>query len=151
PPAGTEVLGPWEVVTPGYFDLLQQRILNGRDFSSTDTYESPPVMIVNREFARQMFGDAASALGKRVRSWRDENLYREIVGVVDDVRYCGASEAVRPVAYVPLGQDSRRGLMMVVRSAVEPSTLIPHLRSAVRDFDPDLATASFTTMQQAFD
>ena len=40
---------------------------------------------------------------------------------------------------------------MVVRSAVEPSTLIPHLRSAVRDFDPDLATASFTTMQQAFD
>jgi putative ABC transport system permease protein len=98
-----------------------------------------------------MFGDDESALGRRVRSWRDENLYREIVGIVDDVRYFGAGDEIRPVAYVPLGQDSRRGMMMVVRTAGDAGMLIPHLRSAVREFDPDLATASFTTMRQAFD
>jgi putative ABC transport system permease protein len=151
PPAGPEVIGPWEIVTPGYFDVLRHAVRRGRDFDAFDTSENTPVMIVNREFARQMFGDEASALGRRVRSWRDENVYREIVGVVDDVRYFGAGDEIRPVVYIPLAQDLRRGLAVVVRTAGDPGALVPALRAAVRDFDPDLATASFTTMGEAFD
>jgi predicted permease len=151
PPIGTEVIGPWEVVTPGYFGVMRHALRSGRDFTAADIDGNSPVMIVNREFARQMFADEATALGRRVRSWRDENLYREIVGIVDDVRYFGAGDEIRPVVYVPLGQDSRRGLLVVIRTAGEPTALMPALRAAVRDFDPDLATASFTTMRQAFD
>ena len=151
PPAGVEVLGPWEIVTPGYFAVMRHSIRRGRDFTSADTDESMPVMIVNREFARQMFGDETSALGKRVRSWRDENVYREIVGVVDDVRYFGAGDEIRPVAYVPLHQDNRRGMAIVVRTESDPVPLVPAIRAAVGTFDPDLATAGFTTMSAAFD
>lgn len=151
PPAGPEVTGPWEIVTPGYFAVMRQPLRYGREFTTTDTDASAPVMIVNREFARRMYGDEASALGKRVRSWRDENVYREIVGVVDDVRYFGAGDEIRPVAYVPLRQDSRRGLMVVVRTERDPASLVPSMRGEVRDFDRDLAAAAFTTMRQAFD
>lgn len=124
PPAGDEVLGPWEIVTPGYFTVMGQPMRFGREFTATDSYESTPVMIVNREFARRMFGDERSAIGKRVRSWRDENLYRQIVGVVDDVRYFGAGDEIRPVAYIPLRQDSRRALMVVMRVERDPASLL---------------------------
>jgi predicted permease len=151
PPLGAEVIGPWEIVTPGYFAAMGHAIRQGRDFAETDTDASPQIMIVNREFARQMFGAEAEPLGKRVRSWRDENVYREIVGVVDDVRYFGAGDEIRPVVYIPLPQDPRRGLNYVVRAEGDPASLVPALRAAVRDFDPDLATAAFTTMDDAFD
>jgi hypothetical protein len=44
------------------------------------------------------------------RSWRDENIYREIVGVIDNVRSFGAGVEVRGVAYVPHRQVTWRGM-----------------------------------------
>ncbi|HEX7052180.1 MAG TPA: ABC transporter permease [Longimicrobiales bacterium] len=149
PPQGEEVSGMWNVVSPDYFGTMRIPLLRGRDFSSADGAESTPVMIVNREFARRMFPDG-DALGKRVRSWRDENLYREIVGIVGDVRFFGAGDEIRPLVYVPHPQNEWGSMVVVVRTAGDPMTVVGALRDAVRGLDPDLAVDDVQTMDQVF-
>lgn len=150
PPDGEEVRGNWDVVQPGYFATMGLPIVAGRGFSESDDDRSVPVMIVNREFARMMFGSVRGALGARVRSWRDENVYREIVGVVENVRYFGAGDEIRGVVYVPHRQSTWRFMAVAVRTAGDPGNVAGAVRAAVREFDPNLALASFTRMRQIF-
>ncbi len=151
PPEGEEVRGMWDVVEPGYFATLRLPMIAGRDFTEADDEGSVPVMIVNRAFAENMFGSVAGALGKRVRSWRDENLYREIVGIADNVRYFGAADQIRGVAYVPHRQNTWRGMAVAVRASGDPGAVAGAVRAAVREFDPNVALASFTTLEQIFE
>jgi predicted permease len=151
PPEGEEVRGMWDVIEPGYFGTLRLPMIAGRDFTEADDDASVPVMIVNRAFAEDMFGSVADALGKRVRSWRDENLYREVVGIADNVRYFGAGDEIRGVAYVPHRQNTWRGMAVAVRAGGDPGTVAGAVRSAVLEFDPNIALASFTTMEQIFE
>jgi len=148
PPDGQEVAANWDVVHPGYFAALGLPLIAGRDFTSADAEGSIPVMIVNREFARLMFGSVEEALGKRVRSWRDENIYREIVGVAENVRYFGAGAPTIGVVYVPHRQATwlrAAGIGVRTRDVSGTSAAI---RAAVRAFDPDVALASFSTMSR---
>jgi putative ABC transport system permease protein len=151
PPDGEEVRGNWDVVQPGYFATMGLPLVAGRGFSESDDDRSVPVMIVNREFARMMFGSVRDALGARVRSWRDENVYREIVGVVENVRYFGAGDEIRGVVYVPHRQSTWRFMAVAVRTAGDPSNEASAVRAAVCEFDPNVALASFTTMAQTFE
>jgi len=125
-------------------------LIVGREFTEADDGGAVPVMIVNREFARMMFGSVRDALGKRVRSWRDENIYREIVGIVENVRYFGAGDETRGVVYVPHRQVTWRGMAVAIRVAGGPA-VGGAIRAAVREFDPNIALASFTTMSQTFE
>jgi predicted permease len=148
PPDGEEVRGNWDVVHPGYFAAMGLPFIAGRDFTAADDERSPPVMIVNREFARLMFGSVDEALGKRVRSWRDENIYREIVGVAENVRYFGAGDETRGVVYVPHRQITWLRAAAIAVRARDAAGVSGAIRAAVREFDPEVALASFTTMSQ---
>jgi predicted permease len=150
PPDGVEVRGNWDVVQPGYFETMGLPLIAGRGFTEADAESAIPVIIVNREFARTMFGSVDDALGKRVRSWRDENLYREIVGVADNIRYFGADDETRGVVYVPHRQATWRSMAMAVRTVGIPG-VAGTVRAEVRDFDPDIAMASIATMSQIFE
>jgi predicted permease len=150
PPDGEEVRGNWDVVQPGYFETMGLPMIAGRGFTEADEVGSLPVMIVNREFARNMFGSIEETLGKRVRSWRDENIYREIVGVVENVRYFGAGDETRGVVYVPHKQARWRAMAYAVRT-VPNADVGSAVRAAVREFDPDIALARFTNMVQTFE
>jgi ABC-type antimicrobial peptide transport system permease subunit len=91
-----------------------------------------------------------SALGKRARSWRDENLQREIVGVVSDVRYFELNDTPRSAMYVPHTQNSWSSMVITLRArAGDPSALAPLLRRSVAESDPLLAVASVGTMADA--
>ncbi len=151
PPEGEEVRANWDVVHPGYFATLGLPLIAGRGFSEADDENSVPVMIVNREFARMMFGSVGDALGARVRSWRDENVYREIVGIVENVRYFGAGDETRSVVYIPHRQVAWRFMAVAVRTDTDPESVAGAVRATVRDFDPNVALASLTTMSQIFE
>ena len=148
PPAGTEVQGHWNVVSPGTFGTFGIPLLAGRDFTETDGPDAPPVMIVNRRFATAMFGDT-NPIGRRVRSWRDENVLREIVGVVGDVRYMDTAAEPDALVYVPHGQDTWRSMTLAVRTAQEPSGIAAAVRREVAAMDADLALGEVVTMEQA--
>jgi putative ABC transport system permease protein len=148
PPAGSEVNGMWNVVTPGYFGAAGMRVQRGRDFTPRDDARSTPVAVVNEAFARAMF-PGEEPLGRRVRSWRDENVLREIVGVVGDVRYFGVGDEIRPLFYVPYRQDPWSSMTVTVRAAGgPPGALAAPLRSVLQALDGDLAAGSLQTMEQ---
>ena len=111
PPAGPDHPANWNVITPDYFRTLGIPLLRGRVFTDHDTPASTPVIIVNGTLARRMF-PGGDAIGHRIRSWRDENVYREIVGIVADVRYEGLADQDRGLVYVP-HQQNTWGLMVV--------------------------------------
>jgi putative ABC transport system permease protein len=140
PPASTDHPANWNVVTPGYFRALGMRIVRGRGFSDHDRAGSAPVMIINETMARRVFG-SADPIGRRLRSWRDENVLREIVGVVSDVRYSGVADEARSLVYVPHRQDSWGSLTAVVRTAADPAAMAETLRRAVATLDRDVAVA----------
>ena len=149
PPAGPDVAARWNVVTPNYFRATGIPVTAGRPFTDQDRAGTTPVAIVTESFARRMF-PGQSSLGHRVRSWRDENVLREIVGIVADVKYEGLADTERPLVYVPHAQDAWGSMLLLVRArGGDPARLEPTLRSVVTAQDPQLALARVTTMVAA--
>jgi putative ABC transport system permease protein len=146
PPASSDHGARWNVVTPDFFRTLGIRVVRGRAFTPQDTAASTPVMVINETMARRVFG-TGDPLGRRMRSWRDENVLREIVGVVSDVRYTGLADEERSLVYVPHAQQDWWGVMIVtVRAHGSPAILAETLRRAVARLDPDIAVADVATL-----
>jgi putative ABC transport system permease protein len=145
PPASSDYQAQWNVVTPGYFATTGMRLISGRDFDEHDRADSTKVTIINATLARRMFGDA-SPLGKRMRSWRDENELREIVGVVEDVRYYGRDDELRGLVYVPHTQSPWRSMALTVRTHDDPASAASTIRGQIAAVDPGLAVARLETM-----
>jgi putative ABC transport system permease protein len=145
PPGGRDIQGEWNAVGPGYFDTVGMRLLRGRDFDARDSAAGEPTIIVNETFARIMF-PGQDPLGRRIRSWRDENVLRTIVGVVGDVRYFGRDDAPRGLVYVPHAQNAWRSMILNVRTVGEPTQVIASIRDRIREVDKDLAVANLRTM-----
>jgi putative ABC transport system permease protein len=148
PPAGPEVGGPWNVVGPGYFATMGTPLLRGREFTTQDRSSTTPVAIVNEEFVRRMF-PGENPVGKRFRSWRDENLLREIVGVVGNVRYYGANDETQAIVYVPHAQNSWSTMSVIIRTARDPNALLPEVRRTVNALDPNIAIAELSSLADA--
>jgi putative ABC transport system permease protein len=146
PPASSDHDARWNVITPDYFRTLGIRVVRGRAFTAQDTAKSPPVMVINETMARRVFGNA-DPIGRRMRSWRDENVLREIVGVVSDVRYEGLADAERSLVYVPHAQDWWGLMIVAVRAQGSPAMLAETLRREVARLDPDIAVAGVATLE----
>jgi putative ABC transport system permease protein len=146
PPAHADVPAQWIVISPDYFRTLGVPLVRGRVFEDRDNATATQVIIVSETFARRAFGDD-NPLGRRVRSWRDENIYREIVGVVADVPFSSLADPTRSIVYIPHQQNTWGLLTVVVRAAAgPPDALAPILRRTVASLDPDLALAQVGTM-----
>lgn len=117
--AGVEdgTLIDWNVIGPGYFEVLEQPLLDGRDFTQRDDLEHPLVVVVNQAFAER-YWPGGGAVGQRIRFLgQDEPV--EIVGVVDTVKYASLTEDPLPVIYSPFSQSmqARFTLHMATRDA----------------------------------
>jgi len=146
PPAGKDTNARWTVVQAGLLSTLGMRIVRGRDFDSRDSETAPPVAIISESMAREAFPNA-DPIGKRLRSWRDENVYREIVGIASDTYY----ELTAPpqnLFYVPHRQDTWHALVIVLRTQGDPYALLPAVRSTVWAKDAKLAIAEVKTMDE---
>ena len=151
PVPANEVAVNWNVTTPGYFDVLRVPILRGRDFTAHDDAAAPPVMIVNESFAKAMFG-RENPIGRRAMSTRDEKVYREIVGVVRDVKYFGARDSSRALVWVPYAQKNawNQGII-TIRAHGDALNAIPTMRRELRAIDGSIALANVMTMNQALE
>jgi len=145
PPATSDHAAAWIVVTPDFFRTVGMRVLRGRSFSQRDADASTPVMIINETMARRVFGDS-DPLGRRMRSWRDENVLREIVGVVSDVKYSSLADGERTLVFVPHRQNTWGRLTVAVRARGNPAALAETLRQEVARLDPDVAVARIETL-----
>jgi predicted permease len=110
-------------VAPGYFSTLGTRVVAGREISWNDTYNKLPAAMISKNMAREWWGSAQAALGKKIRIASTDD-WREIVGVAEDVHYDGVGKPAPTTVYWPLlrsnfeGQktDVIRGVTFAVRS-----------------------------------
>jgi putative ABC transport system permease protein len=123
-------------VGPDYFRTIGVPVVAGRAIDGRDRQGAPPVVAVNRAFARKYFPGGIDPIGRTVRFWGVE---RQIVGIVGDVRFRGVGRESEPAIYPSILQVPVSGLSIVARSKGEAFALVPELREAIRQADPDVA------------
>jgi predicted permease len=129
-------------VSDGYFTTIGARMVDGREFTPQDRFDSPFVIVVNEAFARQFF-PGARAVGQRLL--RGPNATMEIVGVVNDIRQVAVAEPARPTIYLNNMQNSRIKTTIVARTVGDPRAMAGPIRDAVWSLDPQQPiTAVFT-------
>ena len=140
------------VTEANYFRTMGIPILNGRDFEDRDEHKSTPVVIVTDTFARQFF-PGENPIGKRIKpgiaSWEDEKpTMREIVGVVADVRNRALNTEPKPAYYLPQSQVPFNQLILVMKTAGDPNSLISSATREVRLMDQELPVFGVKTMDE---
>jgi predicted permease len=138
-----------DVVSDGYFRTMEIPLMAGRDFSDGDTVDSPQVMIVSRAFAEKYF-HGENPLGKKLKPGAGSGgppKWREIVGVVGDIRHGATEREMEPMQYLPASQlPTWCCLYSVVRTGMEPVALEPQVRSLVTSIDRDIPVTDVHTM-----
>src|SRR5690606_21447167 len=89
-------------ISPGYFDAMGTRIIAGRDITWSDIEAGGRVVLISESLARELAPEPTGALGKHVRTFLDTDAWREVIGVVQDVRETGLYEAAPPFVYWPV-------------------------------------------------
>ena len=142
-------------VSEDYHAVLKIPLLEGRLFNARDTETSPLVVIVDQEFAARNFPNqpARNVLGKRLRFGGDDDGWREIVGVVGHVKQRGLDEQGRVQIYRPWTQitlkwraNLTRATDMIVKTTVDPLTLIGSIKREIRVIDKDQPIAQVQTL-----
>jgi putative ABC transport system permease protein len=149
----------FKFISPGYFRATGTPFITGRDISWFDVFDDRPVAVISENLAREMWGEPAAALGKRIKV-APVDLWREVVGVVGDVRDNGVQEPAPTIVYWPTmmakfwGQDRfvSRSLTFVMRSdRTGTEVLLNQIRQAVWSVNGSLPLALVRTLQDVYD
>ena len=140
--------GRQEVVGADYFRTMQIPLVEGRLFNEADTDTSAPVVIVDKYMADRYFA-GRSALGHQISRGGTDLPPFTIVGVVGTIN---AIDLGQPVAkerlYYPVAQQARTAMALVLKTELDPESLVPQVRSAVRALDPEQPLSDVRTMDQ---
>src|SRR5215471_17929691 len=153
--------GRYMINSPEYFDVFKIAVIRGRPFNNQDSGGAPPVAIINQAMAKQYWpnGDPLSdriIIGKGVGP-EFEDQPRQIVGVVSDIRDNGLNSNPGPTFYIPQAQlpdginalNARlTPLAWIVRTQVEPRTLLPKIKRELSEASGGLAPGPIRTMDE---
>ena len=123
-------------VSPDYFHAARTTLLAGRSFSWHDDKDTPPVAVVNRDFAVKIFGSVANAVGRYYKI--QDGTRVEVVGVVEDGKYLSLTEDQQSAMFLPFLRAPSGQSYLVVRSSSDPQQLATAIRSKLRDLDSGL-------------
>ncbi|MGH8639122.1 MAG: FtsX-like permease family protein, partial [Burkholderiales bacterium] len=150
-PEGTMVkLRRFKSIGPGYFESMGNRLVAGRSMTWSDIYEQRPFVIISEPLAREYWGEAAKAIGKRVRGSSPRFPWREIIGVSGNERDDGLAQPPTPIVYWPMLNESYRWRTMAyaVRSTrVGAPGFLRELEQAVWSVNPNLPLATVQTLE----
>jgi putative ABC transport system permease protein len=135
------------IASENYFRAMGIRLTRGRFFADRDNLGAPQVAIVNEEFVRRFFPDE-DPVGKRIDfMWETEGL-QQIVGVVGDIRHESLDTPVAPEIYLPYRQRAPGGMSIVVRTGIDPASMIGAARQAIYGVDKEQAVSQVRAMEQ---
>jgi predicted permease len=133
-------------VTPPYMHVIRQRVIKGRVFNDADVLD-PGASILLNQAAERLYFEGADALGQEI----DINGKRRVVGVVADIRLEGPEKDARQQVFVPMTRSqSGQGVDLVLRTTVDPGSVVPGLRSAVQQAFPDIVVPEARTFEEMF-
>jgi len=131
-------------VAPGYFEMMEIPILQGRGFDATDRESAPAVVVVNESFARMHFPDE-NPVGQSIRFFGGN--VATVVGVTPDTKYQSLSDNNEPFLYRPTTQDYRQSMVLQVKLTQDTPANRAVLRSTVQALDPALPLPMVTSME----
>jgi predicted permease len=119
-------------ISPGYLTAAGTTLLAGRDVSFADVAKTPPIAIVNQEFARRLF-HTGQAVGRYFKD-RD-GVSVQIVGIVADGKQFTLSEDPEAAAFFPISQKASTSTALVVRTRRDTADMVAAIRGVVLDLD----------------
>jgi putative ABC transport system permease protein len=138
---------PCDTVSTEYFQTLGIPLMAGRGFNQQDRASAAPAAIVNQAFAREFFS-RQNPIGKHVGRRSPPGVWREIIGVVGNVRQLGPSQEESPEIYIPYQQEPNEDVNLVLRTATRPLALVAPVKAAVQALDPAQPVYDIATMDQ---
>ena len=140
-----------DIITPDFFQVLHVPLLRGRFFSHLDRADGLLVAIINETAAKTHWPNE-DPIGKRFKFGApdDDARWRTVVGIVADTRRAGVEQPVRTESYHPYTQDPR-SMTVLIRTAGEPTAIVPALRTVVRELDPDQPLAQVAPLDELLD
>lgn len=139
-------------VGDGYFETTAMRVVRGRVFDGRDTETAPLVVVINETLAKQIW-PGEDPVGKRLKQgWFDTKTeWREVIGVVGDVKFNGLTTETPMQIYLPLAQQPIRSVAVLARTSAEPTSVVAAIENLVRGMDKDLPVYSIRTMDQVLE
>lgn len=160
PPEGQiPPLRRYKWISGNTFHTLGNRIVAGRDFTWADIHEARPVVIISENLAREIWGEPAKAVGRRVRN-TPSSPWREVVGVVGTELDDGVAKPAPAIVYWPLlvadhwGEPLRaqRSVAYAIRSErLQSPDFLTDVQRAVWSVNPNLPLARVQTLQEIYD
>lgn len=147
---GDEPTEQANIVAPDFFRTLRIPVLSGREFLPSDESKSPPVVIVNQTFARKYF-PGESVIGRRIKPGLNDDVtpegFREIVGVVGDVKFRRITAAMPAQYYLPFKQAIILSPAVIIRTAGDPLTVLGPLRDQLAQLDRNIPLYRVSTLE----
>jgi len=148
-------------ISPGYFSSFKIPLLRGRGLTEHDDAAAPGVVMINQAMAKQYWPNS-DPLKDRIRIGADAGPAfaeepRQVIGIVGDTHDRGLDSDVSPIMFIPIAQmpdaetalNSRVApLYWIVRSTVDPHTLVTSISAALRDASGGLPVAHIRTMDE---
>jgi predicted permease len=142
------------LISPGYVSAMHISLLRGRDVDDSDVPGRPGAVLISQSMAK-LFWPNEDPVGKHLTMYFFPDMARVVVGVVADVKLQALNETrPAPTLYLPLGQLSPPkgtnwrsfGMILAVRTGMEPVSAIPSISSFVRNVDADIPLLNIRTM-----
>jgi len=142
------------LISPGYLSAMHISLLRGRDVDDSDVPGRPGAVLISQSMAK-LFWPNEDPVGKHLTMYFFPDMARVVVGVVADVKLQALNETrPAPTLYLPLGQLSPPkgtnwrsfGMILAVRTGMEPVSAIPSISSFVRNVDADIPLLNLRTM-----
>jgi putative ABC transport system permease protein len=153
----------FKYISPGYFHAMGTQLVAGRDMTWTDIEKNIKVVVISENFARELWKEPAAAIGKRLREpspGAGAPVWREVIGVVEDVHETGPHQKAASMVYWPIMMDEfygsptygTRAIAYVVRSErAGTESLLSDVRQAVWAVNPNLPVFLVSTMKELYD
>jgi putative ABC transport system permease protein len=141
----------YRVVSPDYFQTMGIPLVKGRTFTEADGLSSLPVIIINQNMAATMW-PGEDPIGRRMTVGvplpGETPEYTTVVGVVGNVKHTTLSGETGMQMYQPAFQAPARNLTYILRTAVEPTSIVESARGAIASLDPTLPVSNVKTMER---
>jgi predicted permease len=149
PPQGeAQPHGRQEVIGGDYLRAMQIPIVDGRPFNDADSADAPPVVIIDQYLVNRYFANR-SPLGQQIQRGGPTSPKFTIVGVAGTINSIDLGQPVaKERIYYPVAQAARPFMALVIKSGVDPKTLVGQVRNAVVSIDAEQPIADVRTMEE---
>jgi putative ABC transport system permease protein len=136
-------------VSANYFETLGIRLLRGRAFTEADNSNPSQVIVINQTLADRLW-PGEDPVGKRLKQgWPEDELpWREVIGVVADVKLEGIDRETPLQTYLPITQEPSRSVAVVARTSSNPLAIAAIVEQTIRSIDNDLPVFNTRSMDQ---